>query len=38
MTDKEQYRVHEEPFYQSQSDEVELYEAAYAARLPVMRI
>jgi len=36
MTDKEQYRVREEPFYQSQSDEVELYEAAYAARLPVM--
>ncbi|GMQ99335.1 MAG: transcriptional regulator NirQ [Zetaproteobacteria bacterium] len=36
MTDKEQYRIHEEPFYQAQSDEVELYEAAYAARLPVM--
>ncbi|MDQ6957939.1 MAG: CbbQ/NirQ/NorQ/GpvN family protein [Mariprofundaceae bacterium] len=36
MTDKEQYRIHEEPFYQVQSDEVELYEAAYAARLPVM--
>ncbi len=36
MTDKEQYRIHEEPFYQPQSDEVELYEAAYAARLPVM--
>lgn len=36
MTDKEQYRIHEEPFYQAQADEVELYEAAYAARLPVM--
>ncbi len=36
MTDKEQYRIHEEPFYQAQSDETELYEAAYAARLPVM--
>lgn len=36
MTDKEQYKVVEEPFYQPQGDEVELYEAAYAARLPVM--
>jgi len=36
MTGKEQYRISREPFYQSQSDEVELYEAAYAARLPVM--
>ncbi|MDX8403043.1 MAG: CbbQ/NirQ/NorQ/GpvN family protein [Mariprofundaceae bacterium] len=36
MTDKEQYKIHEEPFYQPQEDEVELYEAAYAARLPVM--
>lgn len=36
MTDKEQYKIHEEPFYQAQGDEVELYEAAYAARLPVM--
>lgn len=35
-TDKEQYKVHAEPFYQPQGDEVELYEAAYAARLPVM--
>ena len=32
----EQYKVHEEPFYQVQANEVELYEAAYAARLPVM--
>lgn len=36
MTDKEQYRIHSEPYYQPQGDEVELYEAAYAARLPVM--
>jgi len=36
MSSKEQYRIHEEPFYQPQADEVELYEAAYKARLPVM--
>lgn len=36
MTDKDQYKVQQEPFYQAQSDEVELYEAAYTARLPVM--
>jgi len=36
MIDTEQYRIAAEPFYQSQADEVELYEAAYAARLPVM--
>ncbi|NWF35637.1 CbbQ/NirQ/NorQ/GpvN family protein [Mariprofundus sp. KV] len=36
MTDKDQYKIHEEPFYQAQDDEVELYEAAYAARLPIM--
>jgi len=35
-TDKNQYKVHEEPFYQAQGDEVALYEAAYDARLPVM--
>jgi len=35
-TDKEQYKVHDEPFYQAQGDEVTLYEAAYNARLPVM--
>ncbi|MDQ6951892.1 MAG: CbbQ/NirQ/NorQ/GpvN family protein [Mariprofundales bacterium] len=34
--DKAQYKIIDEPFYQPQSDEVELYEAAYAARLPVM--
>ncbi len=36
MTDTQQYKIKEEPFYQSQGDEVELYEAAYTARLPVM--
>jgi len=35
-TDTEQYKVHKEPFYQAQGDEVTLYEAAYHARLPVM--
>ncbi|MES9968718.1 MAG: CbbQ/NirQ/NorQ/GpvN family protein [Candidatus Thiodiazotropha sp.] len=34
--DIEQYQIHEEPFYQAQEDELELYEAAYAERLPVM--
>ncbi len=36
MTKIDQYKVHQEPFYQAQGDEVALYEAAYAARLPVM--
>ena len=36
MTNIEQYKVHKEPFYQAQANEVALYEAAYAARLPVM--
>jgi len=36
MTNKDQYKVQQEPFYQAQGDEVTLYEAAYAARLPVM--
>jgi nitric oxide reductase NorQ protein len=30
------YRIEQEPYYQPQSNEVALYEAAYAARLPVM--
>ncbi len=34
--DIEQYKITEEPFYEIQADEVTLYEAAYAARLPVM--
>ncbi|MBL0206717.1 MAG: CbbQ/NirQ/NorQ C-terminal domain-containing protein [Propionivibrio sp.] len=36
MTVKEQYLVRNAPFYQAQGKEVELFEAAYAARLPVM--
>ena len=32
----EQYLINEEPFYQSQENEVALYEAAYNGRLPVM--
>jgi nitric oxide reductase NorQ protein len=36
MPDKEQFKVHQQPFYQAQGKEVELYSAAYAARLPVM--
>jgi len=35
-TDKEQYKVHQEPYYQAQGKEVTLYEAAYRNRLPVM--
>ena len=38
MTDRnaDQYLVTSEPFYAAQGDEMELYEAAYASRLPVM--
>jgi nitric oxide reductase NorQ protein len=36
MSNKDQYLVKTEPFYQAQGKEVALYEAAYAARLPVM--
>ncbi len=36
MIDSEQYRVRQEPFYRQQGNEVALYAAAYAARLPVM--
>ena len=36
MTNKNQYKVSKEPFYQAQGDEVALYQAAYTARLPVM--
>jgi nitric oxide reductase NorQ protein len=32
----EQYRIHTEPYYRATGQEVELYEAAYAARLPMM--
>ncbi len=34
--DTTSYRIEKEPFYQPQGDEVTLYEAAYAARLPIM--
>jgi len=34
--DINQYKIKEQPFYQPQKNEVELYTAAYAARLPVM--
>ncbi len=34
--DIDQYRITEEPFYQPQGNETELYAAAYASRLPVM--
>ncbi len=36
MKDIEQYQVREEPYYRSVGNEVQLYEAAYAARMPVM--
>ncbi len=36
MNEKEQYKVSTEPYYQQQTNEVELYEAAYRNRLPVM--
>ncbi|MDP3336446.1 MAG: AAA family ATPase, partial [Rhodoferax sp.] len=37
MTDTtQQYRVSKEPFYQPQTNEVALFEAAYRAKLPVM--
>jgi len=32
----EQYKVKKEPFYKSVANEVELYEAAYSARMPMM--
>ena len=36
MTDRDAYRVRREPFYAAQGNEVELFEAAYRARMPVM--
>ncbi len=36
MNQKSQYLIKSEPFYHSTANEVELYEAAYACRLPVM--
>ncbi|MBK1635917.1 MULTISPECIES: CbbQ/NirQ/NorQ/GpvN family protein [Rhodovulum] len=32
----EQYRVTDEPYYRAVADEVDLFEAAYAAKMPVM--
>ena len=34
--DIQQYKITQEPYYQPQANEIELYTAAYAARLPVM--
>ncbi|HEB96627.1 MAG TPA: CbbQ/NirQ/NorQ/GpvN family protein [Sedimenticola thiotaurini] len=34
--DIDQYLIKQEPFYQPQGNETELYQAAYASRLPVM--
>lgn len=34
--DKDQYVIKEEPYYSPLEDEIELYEAAYNAKLPVM--
>lgn len=36
MTDTSQYLIQQEPFYQATGREVELYQAAYRSRLPVM--
>jgi len=36
MSDAEQYCIKEEPYYCMVNDEVALYQAAYAARMPVM--
>ena len=36
QADSEQYKISEQPFYQAQANEIELYEAAYNSRLPVM--
>src|SRR5574340_201360 len=36
MTNKDQYKIGREPYYQQQKNEVALYEAAYRNHLPVM--
>ena len=36
MTDASSYLVEHEPYYQPVAREVELYEVAYGARMPVM--
>jgi nitric oxide reductase NorQ protein len=35
-TDRKQYLITEEPYYRAVGDEIEMYEAAYSARMPVM--
>ena len=34
--DPQQYIIKNEPFYRPVSDEVELFESAYASRMPMM--
>ena len=34
--ERDQYLIHDEPYYRNVADEVALYEAAYDARMPVM--
>ena len=34
--DRDQYIIHEEPYSRAGSDEIEMYQAAYEARMPVM--
>ncbi len=34
--DQSQYQISEEPYYKEVHDEISLFEAAYAARLPMM--
>ena len=36
MTLIEQYRITKEPYYRAVADEVELFEAAYSVRMPMM--
>ncbi len=36
MSDLDQYKISSKPFYQAQSDEVAMYQAAYNNRMPVM--
>ena len=31
-----QYRIEKEPYYRAVADEVELYQAAYSVRMPMM--
>ena len=31
-----QYRIEKEPYYRTVADEVDLYEAAYSVRMPMM--